>query len=651
MKTVRGRINRAIIMFIAIMCPLFAGSGAITNYKTAESVLKQNAVITAGIAAKDVANEIKFIQAVAVNAGLDPILSGTANLEVKKARVADIAQKNGFTRGNLLNAEGVSLFDGNSYAERDYFKSAIKGTPYISAPTISKVTGKVTFLVAAPVREGGQDDGNIVGVVYMVPTETFLNDIVSEIKIGENGYSYIISATGTCVADINAEKVGINNNIELAKEDKTLKEHAEVETAMIAGETGAGMIKEGKQTLCVAYAPVANTDGWSLAVVANQNDFLGNLYTALIVSAVIAVVAVMGGLLISVRFENNIGKPIVAIKDRLTLLDHGDLMAPVPVFKSKDEIGQLYECVTSLVPHLSAVVQDISSILNSMANGDFTVSSAVQYEGDFVPIHTATVNILEQMRDVLGKIKESATLIASSSEQGASNATSLSQGTLEQAAAVEELSATFDDISKQVTNTAKNAGNANTVTTKMLNDVTDSNQKMVELDEAMKNIGASSEKIRTIVKTIEDIAFQTNILALNAAVEAARAGEAGKGFAVVADEVRNLASKSAEAAKNTTELIETTLAAVDTGVQLADAAKESLDGVVKSAKTVQNSTTEISNATAAQDTAISQMVEGVARISEVVQINSATSEETAATSEEMASQSILLQEMVDKFAL
>lgn len=185
----------------------------------------------------------------------------------------------------------------------------------------------------------------------------------------------------------------------------------------------------------------------------------------------------------------------------------------------------------------------------------------------------------------------------------------------------------------------------------MLYELTQSDEKMHALNDAMKDIGASSQKIRTIVKAIEDIAFQTNILALNAAVEAARAGEAGKGFAVVADEVRNLASKSADAAKNTTALIETTLTAVGSGMQLADDAEASLSVVVDSAKRVRGSTAEISQATAAQDMSISQMVEGVNKISDVVQTNSASSEESAASSEEMASQSLLLNEMVQKFRL
>ncbi len=652
MKTVRGHINRAIILFIAILCPLFAGAGAYSNYRTAEDVLKQNMEITARISAQSVSNEIGLLKNMAASAGTDVVLtSANVNIAGKQTRIAEIAEECGFVRGNLLDMEGNSYFDGNNYAERDYFQSAVQGVPYISAPTISKVTGKVTFLVAAPLRAAGRADGSVIGVVYFVPQETFLNDIVAGIRVGEHGSTYIIGKNGNIVADMDASKVGVVNNIELSATDPSLAQVAAVEQEMIAGANGCTMLNRNGAKICMAYAPIANTDGWSLAVNAQNSDFMGNMRSALVFSGVVAVIAVLGGLLISVRFEKNIGKPLVALKDRLTLLEHGDLTAPVPAFVSKDEIGQLYTCTQSLIPRLSAVVSDISGVLNSMAAGDFAVTFDKEYEGDFQPIQSATRNILEQMRGVISNIRDSASMIATNAEQGSYNATSLSQGTLEQAAAVQELSATFEDISQQVKATATNAESADTVTSKMLTELTQSNDKMHALNDAMKDIGASSEKIRTIVKAIEDIAFQTNILALNAAVEAARAGEAGKGFAVVADEVRNLASKSADAAKNTTALIETTLTAVDSGMQLADDAEQSLSVVVDSANIVRKSTEQISQATASQDLSISQMVEGVNKISDVVQTNSASSEETAASSEEMASQSMLLNDMVQRFKL
>ena len=652
-KSLSQTLNSAIIAFVLIISLLFGVSGALLNLKTAEAVLEKSLQATATVAAEDVANEIKIIQNVAISAGCNSILaSPDVNVARKQQLVADIAAQYGFTRGNLLDIEGNSYFDENNYAERDYFKSAVKGKEYISSPTISKVTGKVSFLVAAPLWMGGVVDSQIVGVVYFVPTETFLNDIVTGIQVGENGYTYIINKTGTSVADRDAAKVGVNNDIELSATDSSLVEKAAIEQKMIAGEAGYDTYKVGAAPMCIAYSPIANTDGWSLGVVTMENDFLGNFYISLIITGVVVLVAFAGAWFISYRLKKFVSEPINIISERLELLAQGDLRSAVPKVNAHSaELYKLCGSTEDIVHSLSAIVGDNSSVLSRMADGDFTASPSVDYLGDFSAIENSMIRIVEELRETIGLISQSSALVNSNADQSAANASNLSEGTLEQAAAVQELSATIEDISGQIKHTAENAGQASEMTQNMLSELEHSNAQMLALDKAMKDIDASSQKVSKIIKTIEDIAFQTNILALNAAVEAARAGEAGKGFAVVADEVRNLASKSADAAKDTTTLIQSTLSAVSSGMHLADEATKSLSVVVDSATTVQQSTKEISDATAAQDTAVSQVVLGVERISTVVQTNSASSEEAAATSSELTEEVHKLNELVQRFHL
>lgn len=241
--------------------------------------------------------------------------------------------------------------------------------------------------------------------------------------------------------------------------------------------------------------------------------------------------------------------------------------------------------------------------------------------------------------------------MTSGSTQVSSGAQALSQGTTEQASSIEELASTIQLISDQVRQNADSALQAQQTIREVGGKLTKSNQEMQGLTEAMGEISSSSSQIGKIIKTIEDIAFQTNILALNAAVEAARAGAAGKGFAVVADEVRNLAGKSSEASKSTASLIEATISAVKGGASLADETAASLLEVVEGTQVIIAQINQIADSSAEQAASIAQVTLGVEQISAVVQTNSATAEESAATSEELSGQAQILKELVGGFKL
>ena len=237
------------------------------------------------------------------------------------------------------------------------------------------------------------------------------------------------------------------------------------------------------------------------------------------------------------------------------------------------------------------------------------------------------------------------------SDQMASGAQALSQGSVQQAASVEELAATIAGISEHVQKTARNAADARDHSVRSGEETAVCNQEMKEMVAAMDEIGKRSTEIGKIIKTIEDIAFQTNILALNAAVEAARAGEAGKGFAVVADEVRNLAGKSASASKSTSELIQGAVTAVEKGMEIATETAQSLEKVVVSSQAISGLVDKIAEAAVEQSNSLEQVTGGMNQISNVVQTNSATAEESAATSEELSSQSQVLRNLVRQFKL
>ncbi|WP_186841888.1 methyl-accepting chemotaxis protein [Acetobacterium fimetarium] len=313
--------------------------------------------------------------------------------------------------------------------------------------------------------------------------------------------------------------------------------------------------------------------------------------------------------------------------------------------------GQIKEDMNKTITFLKQYVQEISETLEKVSNGDFNQEITAEYLGDFVNIKYAINDITAHLSEILTEIGNSANQVEAGSRQISDGGQALAQGTTEQASAIQQLSASIDEVAEETKKNAQNANDANERTLEVRATAEAGNKQMGDMVNAMEEINESSNNISKIIKVIDDIAFQTNILALNAAVEAARAGQHGKGFAVVAEEVRTLAARSAEAAQETTGLIEGSIDKVEAGTKIANDTAESLEGILKSVAKVTDLVSNIAMASNDQATSIAQITQGIEQVSQVVQTNSATAEESAAASEELSGQAELLKNMVSEFKL
>ena len=379
-----------------------------------------------------------------------------------------------------------------------------------------------------------------------------------------------------------------------------------------------------------------------------END----LTIAITFTYIVSICTILLILLVSYLLIRFIVKRVIDPLEELTSageqLSQGNLNFHID-FHSEDEVGILAESLNKSGETLSLYIQDISQKLHELAQGNLTIENDLQYIGDFVKIQDSIGLIINQLNGTMAQIDQAAIEVSRGAEQIANSSQTLAQGATEQSQEIDQLMDRLKNVSEQIAGNARDAALTNDTTAEVAEQIEICNQQMHEMAGAMQEISHSSQQIENIIKTIEDIAFQTNILALNAAVEAARAGSAGKGFAVVADEVRNLASKSAEAAKSTTALIGQSLQSVSSGVGLMERTQKSLDSVVGGAQVVLDKVKNISDSSAQQTDTINTINVSISQIAQVVQTNSATSQESAAASEELSGQAQALQSLVGQF--
>ena len=426
------------------------------------------------------------------------------------------------------------------------------------------------------------------------------------------------------------------------------------------GQPYVGQAKILGETHLCSYVPTRDANGKVDGLIfagLSMTEATSQINLTVVLSFLAGVALIILGIVaVGAYIKRAVSRPLFRLTILAQTLEQGDLglnqhETMTVDIHSDDEIGLLAQSFDGTISRLRNYIGEISSVLESVADGDLTPQITQEYIGDFASIRTSVNDIIQKLNSTIGQIVASSEHVANGADQMSTASQALNQGAMEQSGAVEGLEETMREVSERIQQTAENAQHAREQVGEMGRQLAESNQKMQEMITAMGEINDSSDAIGKIIKTIEDIAFQTNILALNAAVEAVRAGTAGKGFAVVADEVRNLASKSAEASRSTTSLIERSAAAVSQGTQIANITAEQLSGVVDRANGIVGTINGIAADTQIQADAAGQIQTQVNQISSVVQTNSAAAEESAATSEELSNQAGVLKQLVRTFRL
>lgn len=387
----------------------------------------------------------------------------------------------------------------------------------------------------------------------------------------------------------------------------------------------------------------------------NQSEIIiNNLKRLEIISIIISLSSILVFIIISSRLSQkvstSISKPLESIKDAANDLSCGKLNIELD-YKSKDEIGYLFESFKVMIYNFKNYIGEIDEVLGNISNGNLNTFTSDNYSGDFIALKKSLDNIILSLNNTFHEIRMSAIEVENGSEQVAKNAQYLSQGATDQASVIEELTALAGEINEKARNNLLNAKSTDEIVKRLVDEMETGHKGMNNMLEAMMNIEKSSSNIKNIINTIYEIAEQINLLSLNAVIEAARAGEAGKGFAVVAEEIKKLAGESSEAVKNTESLIKESIASVNNGKNITNSTANSLKIVLEKTKEATDLVSKITMASEEQSMSIEQIKEGIESIVGVVQSNSEIAEESASASEELAIQSENLNNILKKFIL
>lgn len=631
------------LIFGAVVLAIVSVIG-ITSFNSSSEMgtsdAKNSMQISANLAANEIKGKLDDFMKMAQVSGQDPILSNSKSDSRATSRIDSLASTYSFTSGNILDTNGVSRKDKTDFSDRDYVQKALSGNANISDLTLSKYTQNYGFSVASPVY----DKNNAVnGVVYYRMDVDFMSNILDQISISDNSYTYLVDGNGLVIVHPDKSLIGKYNITD------TKSGLGDISKAILSNESGAGeYTKDSNDYLC-GYSPIEDTNGWTVVVAAPKNDFMGPTKAAMKTLMIVSIIALVAALLIAGIFSGKIGSAVHRVSQELSYLSVGDLTHEIDPSKRKDEIGHLQNSTRELQQTFRKIINETNTILGGMASYDLRQEDMHPYPGDFNQLSDSVNNIRKILQGLIRQVQSAASSVGIGSSELSSAADALAAGTVTQASSISQLVSSVEEVTERIVSDSENEENVQKRLQELDSLIVTGNNRMDDLNAVVAEVANMSSDIQNIISTIESIAFQINILALNASVEAAHAGESGRGFAVVADEISDLASKTSESSKQTADLINNCIKQIEAAMTCADATSKCLKDIVDNSVQISEAFKTISNDTKIQADKSVHIKSEISNISDVVQTNTATAEETAAATQELSEQAKSLSNLIAKF--
>lgn len=521
------------------------------------------------------------------------------------------------------------------------FFTLLRETDNLTTDPSTIFQDKLGITMGMPVKENGETVMYITGV-YKYDT---LHDVISSINLGRQGMAYMVNRQGIITGHPDQSLI-LSENTLVSQSGGNEKAAGRITT----GETGAVEFSVDGKSMLVAFSPIRGTQ-WSLVIQIPKSDYAHLINASMLIAIFTTLVVLTVSILLVLRLSRSISRPIRSVTDRMVALSNGDLHTEISPAHSGDELEVMTRTLTSTIESVNCYISDIQHVLTRIAEGNLRVDPQVDYKGDFALIQASLGIIIQSLNDTITGFGAAAARLANMSEELNGQSSQLHQASLEQNQATEALIQEVLHVKERLADVTENSSKTRIKTEEIARCVQEANSRMTSLSGAMDDISTNAQEITKIAKAIEDIAFQTSILAINASVEAARAGSAGKGFAVVADEVKHLASRSAEAAGNATNMVNSTKIIIQTGVELAADTADSLHSISAVSDQISTISDHLVAAVQSQEKALAIMDERIETISAIADRNLKNAEGTEQSSGLLATEAESLRAQVNKFVL